>query len=439
MVNSCVIEVIQNSFMKLTIQTLGLLAFLFLSIGSTKAQDSTSILFIGNSYTYFNNMPSIVADIAASFGNHVDVASQTPGGMTFAGHAGNSNTYSAMNSSNWDYVVLQAQSQEPSFPYGQVNNQTLPFAMQLADSAQAISTCSQAMFFMTWGRENGDPQWDSINTFDKMNARLRLAYLRFADSSNASVSPVGVAWKYVRDNHPEINLYSGDGSHPSYSGSYLAACTFYAAVFHSSPVGTSFNGSLSANEALLLQQAASLCVLDSMEIWHLQHHDSLAFVDFSYQIDPMNMNVSFNENIDYVDSILWDFGDGNTSQESNPTHTYNASGNYLVQLIGYSACSGDSILQNVLIENPVSGIQSFSEELNYSIHKISNNQFLLNAKAPNSIKNIRAVDIIGSALKINTITSTNHSIHFEVNKKGPILIYFKMNNKPQFIRVFNDR
>ena len=423
--------------MKLTIQTLGLLAFLFLSIGSTKAQDSTSILFIGNSYTYFNNMPSIVADIAASFGNHVDVASQTPGGMTFAGHAGNSNTYSAMNSSNWDYVVLQAQSQEPSFPYGQVNNQTLPFAMQLADSAQAISTCSQAMFFMTWGRENGDPQWDSINTFDKMNARLRLAYLRFADSSNASVSPVGVAWKYVRDNHPEINLYSGDGSHPSYSGSYLAACTFYAAVFHSSPVGTSFNGSLSANEALLLQQAASLCVLDSMEIWHLQHHDSLAVVDFSYQIDPMNMNVSFNENIDYVDSILWDFGDGNTSQESNPTHTYNASGNYLVQLIGYSACSGDSILQNVLIENPVSGIQSFSEELNYSIRKTTNTEIILETETSVSLTNLRILDAMGRKLRVNIMNATTNSIRFKVNQKGPVLMYFETNGNPEVIRFFN--
>ncbi len=423
--------------MKLTKHFLGLLAFLFLGIGSTKAQDSTSILFIGNSYTYFNNMPSIVADIAASFGNHVDYASQTPGGMTFAGHAGNSNTYSAMNSSNWDYVVLQAQSQEPSFPYGQVNNQTLPFAMQLADSAQAISTCSQAMFFMTWGRENGDPQWDSINTFDKMNARLRLAYLRFADSSNASVAPVGVAWKYVRDNHPEINLYTGDGSHPSYAGSYLAACTFYASVFLSSPVGTSFNGNLSANEALLLQQAASLSVLDSMETWSLQHHDSLASIDFSYQIDPMNMSVSFNEDIDYIDSILWDFGDGSTSQESNPSHTFMEPGTYLVQLIGYSACSGDTVLQNILIENPVSGIQSLSEELNYSIRKTTNTEIILETETSVSLTNLRILDAMGRKLRVNIMNATTNSIRFKVNQKGPVLMYFETNGNPEVIRFFN--
>ena len=423
--------------MKLTKHFLGLLTLLFLGIGSTKAQDSTSILFIGNSYTYFNNMPSIVADIAASFGNHVDYASQTPGGMTFAGHAGNSNTYSAMNSTDWDYVVLQAQSQEPSFPYGQVNKQTLPFAMQLADSAQAISTCSQAMFFMTWGRENGDPQWDSINTFDKMNARLRLAYLRFADSSNASVAPVGVAWKYVRDNHPEINLYTGDGSHPSYAGSYLAACTFYASVFHSSPVGTSFNGNLSANEALLLQQAASLSVLDSMETWSLQHHDSLASIDFSYQIDPMNMSVSFNEDIDYIDSILWDFGDGSTSQEPNPSHTYMEPGTYLVQLIGYSACSGDTALQNILIENPVSGIQSLWEELNYSIRKTTNTEIILETETSVSLTNLRILDAMGRKLRVNIMNATTNSIRFKVNQKGPVLMYFETNGNPEVIRFFN--
>ena len=65
-----------------------------------------------------------------------------------------------------------------------------------------------------------------------MNARLRDAYLRIADSSLASVSPVGAAWRYIRDTQPSIQLYVGDGSHPSVAGTYLAASVFYVSLFH---------------------------------------------------------------------------------------------------------------------------------------------------------------------------------------------------------------
>jgi hypothetical protein len=102
-------------------------------------------------------------------------------------HANNAINYQKMQAQAWDYIILQGQSQEPSFPVQQVNTQTLPYALQLADSAKSIQPCSQVNFFMTWGRQNGDPQWDSINTFDKMNARLRAAYLRIADSAAAAV------------------------------------------------------------------------------------------------------------------------------------------------------------------------------------------------------------------------------------------------------------
>ena len=414
-----------------------ILSALLLFAGKTTAQDSSSVLFIGNSYTYFNNMPGILSDIAESFGNHVEHSSQTPGGMTFSGHAGNTATYSAMNNENWDYVVLQGQSQEPSFPYGQVNTQTLPFAMQLADSAQAISTCSQAMFFMTWGRQNGDPQWDSINTFDKMNERLRLAYLRFADSSNASVSPVGVAWKYVRDNHPSINLYTGDGSHPSYAGSYLAACTFYASIFHSSPIGSTFNGSLSNSDALLLQEAASLSVMDSIETWGLQHHDSLASVSFSYTIDTINLAVSFNENIAYVDSILWNFGDGNTSFLSNPSHSYNDPGEYAVQLIGYSPCSGDTMTQNIIIEMPFGGIEQYQGGPNYVIKRISENTYNLSSLNQNGIEKIEVLDFMGRTIKANLNVLNAHSVNIELTHKGQMLVRFELNGTPQLLRIYH--
>jgi PKD repeat protein len=288
---------------------------------------------------------------------------------------------------------------------------------------------------MTWGRENGDPQWDSINTFDKMNERLRLAYLRFADSTNASVSPVGVAWKYVRDNHPNIDLYTADGSHPSYAGSYLAACTFYASIFHSSPVGSTFTGSLSANRALKLQQAASICVLDSIETWSLQHHDSLSAVNFSFDIDTLNLTVSFNENIAYVDSVLWDFGDGNTSTASNPIHSYSDAGEYTVELIGYSPCSGDTSTQNILIEIPFGGIEQLQGDANYTFKRISENTYNLSSLYQNSIEKIEVLDMMGRSIKTNLNALNMYSVNIEFAHKGQLIIRFELNGVPQLMRI----
>ena len=430
-------EIINVLLRKMKIfKTIFLSLFVSLQTGVCHAQDSASVLFIGNSYTYVNNMPGILTDLAASLGDYVEHTSQTPGGMTFAGHAGNAATYSAMNNANWDYVVLQAQSQEPSFPYGQVNTQTLPYAVQLADSAQAISTCSQALFFMTWGRQNGDSQWDSINTFDKMNARLRLAYLRFADSSNASVSPVGVAWKYIRDNHPEINLYSGDGSHPSYSGSYLAACTFYASIFHSSPVGSIFTGSLTADDALALQQAASICVLDSMETWGLQHHDSLANVSFSFTIDALNYTTVFQENTDYVDSLLWDFGDGNTSNESNPSHVYLEPGEYTIQLTGYSPCTTVVVNQILNLEVPFGNISNpLNDNSDYIFKRITTDIYELETSNDNRIEGLQLIDLMGRLLKVNTLFEDHSTIRFQIENKGPVLVIFTINGQKTVVRI----
>ena len=144
-------------------------------IFSVQASDSLKVLFIGNSYTYANDLPGMFAQIASALGDWSFVDSKTNGGYTFQMHAQDPLTYQKIHAHPWNYVILQGQSQEPSFPFAQVNSQTLPFAVQISDSVHSIQPCAQVNFFMTWGRENGDPQWDSINTFHKMNDRLRSA------------------------------------------------------------------------------------------------------------------------------------------------------------------------------------------------------------------------------------------------------------------------
>jgi hypothetical protein len=104
---------------------------------------------------------------------------------------------------------------------------------------------------MTWGRENS-----SSYPYYEHQQLTTDAYNIMADIFDTEVSPVGAAWKKIRDENDPVDLYDPDGSHPDYEGSYLAACVFYATIFDKSPVGLSFTGSLSTADATYLQEKA---------------------------------------------------------------------------------------------------------------------------------------------------------------------------------------
>lgn len=330
---------------------------LFLS-NTILGQDTLRALFIGNSYMGVNNLPSMVSDLSSSLGDVLLFDSNTPGGQTFQNHAANPINYQKMAEQPWDYIILQGQSQEPSFPYGQVNTQTLPYAVQLADSAKAIQPCSQVNYFMTWGRQNGDPQWDSINTFDKMNGRLRDAYLRIADSANAAVSPVAVAWKYVRDNYPVINLYQQDGSHPSLTGSYLAACVFYSALYHKPSTGSAYNPGIDHADALLIQQIASTIVLDSLPTWMLVHPNSTLQASASYSSIPGASLLSFSASANQDATFTWYFPDMTIETGAIIGFEYNLS-TYQVMLIAEGLCDTDTLLIDVNVAG--AGLNNISD------------------------------------------------------------------------------
>ncbi len=376
-----------------------LAACMLLSIGLF-AQDSVSVLFIGNSYTNYNSLPSLVNDVAVSLGDKVNYDSHTPGGQTLANHAANATVYDKIDDNPWDFVVLQAQSQEPSFPDSQVDVETLPYAIQLADSIYANNFCSETLFYMTWGRENGDPQWGPISTFDGMNGRLRNAYMRFADSVDGAVSPVGSAWKYIRDTYPTINLYAGDGSHPSYEGSYLAACTFYASVFRKSPVGASFIGTLDPVTAERLQTAAAMTVLDSLEQWNLRpisEHTQAAFYGEHFST-PGPTTVVLTNLSTKATNYYWDFGDGNTSTDENPTHTYASFCNPCsVTLIAESPCDTDTVQQNI-------GYIGLNEgQIPVEVASFGEGKFNISART--ALQDVQVSNAAGELLKLDIVLS----------------------------------
>ena len=273
------------------------------------------VLFIGNSYTEVNNLPLLVQQVAASVGETVDYESNTPGGCTFSQHCTN-RSMELIQQGGWDIVVLQEQSQLPSFPQSQVEVESFPFASQLVEAVYRYNPAAEAMFYMTWGRENGDQAnavyFPVLETYEGMDSMLYERYMYMARTYDASVCPVGRVWRYLRFNHPEIGLYQADGSHPSMAGSYAAACAFYTLIFRSSPLEITYNPELSESDASIIREAVQRVVFDTLSFWLRQIEDTT-------QTDTTQIDTT-NHDTTHVGIHHFDGSPKDINIYPNPTH-----------------------------------------------------------------------------------------------------------------------
>ena len=264
-----------------------LFAFFFLLIFTLFAfAQANRVLFIGNSYTYVNNLAELIMRMMSSPGYNMDYQMSAPGGCTFQQHCTVSSSY--IQQDGWDYVVLQEQSQLPSFPESQFMQESYPYASSLCSMIRDYNPDAKIVFYMTWGRKNGDqqncPYYPPLCTYQGMDSLLNLRYMMMAEDNHAWVSPVGAVWHYIRDHYPDYELYQSDESHPSYLGSYVAACCFYTVFTGRNPSNITWNGLLDEVTASIAKNAAKTVVFDSLWKWTFQtdtvSNDSTAVDDF---------------------------------------------------------------------------------------------------------------------------------------------------------------
>lgn len=227
--------------------------------------ETTEVLFIGNSYTFGNNLPDVFSELSASGGHEVTVGMVAPGGWWLADHADSPETAARITSDNWDYVFLQEQSIVPSVQAERVGKMK-PAVVDLV--GQIKEHGATPVLYMTWARQGGFPDV-GFDSYQPMQDAITAAYLGIGQDLLIPIAPVGVAWNRVLIDHPEIPLYMSDGSHPTPHGSYLAACVFYATVFGESPVGLEYDGGLGAELAGNLQQVAADAVLADPTHWNV--------------------------------------------------------------------------------------------------------------------------------------------------------------------------
>jgi PKD repeat protein len=334
---------------------LGLLMNLVLVL-NTRAQGlSRNVLFLGDSYTSVNNLPQLTALVASSAGDNLVYDSNTPGGYKLIQHAADANSRAKVMAGGWHYVVLQDQSQTPA-----LENSNFPTgSTQLCYLIKQYNPCAQPLYYMTWGRENGDalncPDFPLMCTYNGMDSLLSLKYQWQASATNAEISPVGAVWKYLRQNYPAIDLYQPDESHPTVEGSYVAACCFYTAIFKKSPLLITYNGGLSASEAAIIRNAVKTVHFDQLQNWDFKVSPTS---DFNYSIGNgineaiFKFRPSYTGNGAFANTFLWDFGDGNTATQLNPglgammSHNYVSNGTYTVTLT-VSNCDPSGSQQSV--------------------------------------------------------------------------------------------
>lgn len=204
---------------------------------AAQAPDTVDVLFIGNSYVYYNNLADQLEGMSAELdGPYLRTDHHLHGGFTLRrhlddGHLPGELDRPAPDGRAWDRVVVQGQSRL-GVPYADEDAGTIGDPTPFQDGAAEVISMVRSrgalpVLYMTWAKE---PYPDQIGA-------LAAAYRGVAASHGVPVAPVGLAWDRVRKERPDLDLFVDDGSHPNPAGTYLAACVFYAVLTGRSPVG----------------------------------------------------------------------------------------------------------------------------------------------------------------------------------------------------------
>lgn len=194
------------------IQLHGILLLLILAYFPSSSQ---RILFVGNSLTYTNNLPSILEEIARDLGESIETTTLAFPNYAIEDHWNDGNFQKKLAEGNFEYVIIQ---QGPS---SQANGKE----MLVNYGAKMQIVCKEygakLAYFMVW------PSKKYYYTFDGVIKNYSYA----AASNNATLFPVGKLWKKYEAMSNTVRLYGPDNFHPSKAGSFLAALIIFHGIY----------------------------------------------------------------------------------------------------------------------------------------------------------------------------------------------------------------
>ena len=224
------------------------------------------ILFIGNSFTFFNDMPTkYFQSICGSEGYKVSVEAITNGGHYLSEFADVSDEYGkkvdkALRENKYDVVILQEQSGCPIADQSRFFGGVRDLAKKVKDNG------AELYLYETWGYKEGYSKLVTHGGSTKiMEMKLRAAYTAIAEEVGAEVILAGVA---MLDIHTQgkIEVYKDDLFHPSAKGSALVAYTIFAKVFMHDPRTVAYTCGVGKTTSAAMKEAAYKAVFEEQPI-----------------------------------------------------------------------------------------------------------------------------------------------------------------------------
>ena len=221
------------------------LLVLCMASATTHAQTTPlRVLFVGNSYTYYHQMPQLVAALAQAGGvaRPLEVRQETIPGTPLTRVLGTRGVRQAVLDNPWDVVVFQI------MPYPWLDRPT-DVANTLKEVVPAVrAQGGRPVYYLTW---SGDARPDPLVLDPK-------AYVELARVTGALLAPAGKAWVLAKAAQPSLTLVDNDGHHPSPVGSLLAACVVYRTLFaEAGPCKVPEGANISPEQMAVLDAAAA--------------------------------------------------------------------------------------------------------------------------------------------------------------------------------------
>ena len=213
---------------------------------SSLVQPPRRVLFVGNSFTYYNGgLENQVKQLAYSAqpNRKFEVDRATQGGATLKILAGKPAVHERIRGGGFDVVILQEDIPELK------EHSVEPFFEHARGFVEEIRGAGgRPVFFMAWS-------YARLNWVTQQE--IAEAHRQIGRSLGVPVAPVGLAFQRALARRPELAMLGRDREHESIHGTYLAANVIYATLFHTSPLGIKYRpAGVSAEEAVFLQRIA---------------------------------------------------------------------------------------------------------------------------------------------------------------------------------------